>query len=50
MAVQSIRKWVVMDNEEVIRGYIERAILDIARKCNTDNSKVIEIFKKIINK
>lgn len=37
-----------MDNEEVIRGYIERAILDIARKCNTDNLKVIETIKKIL--
>jgi hypothetical protein len=33
-------------NSELI-GYIERSIVDIARKCNVDNTSVIETFKKI---
>lgn len=33
--------------EEEISGYIKRAIPDIARKCNTDNLKVIQILKKL---
>lgn len=36
-----------MDDEEVIKGYIERAIPDIARKCGTDVLKVIEVIKKL---
>ena len=31
-------------NSEII-GYIERSIVDIARKCNVDNTSVIETFK-----
>lgn len=34
--------------EDEIKGYIERAIPDIARKCNTDNLTVIKIIKKIL--
>lgn len=39
----------MMDNEEVIKGYIERAIPDIARKCGTDNLKVIKVIKKTLS-
>lgn len=34
--------------EEEIKGYIKRAIPDIARKCSTDNLRVIEIIKKML--
>ena len=34
--------------EKEIEGYILRAITDIARKCNTDNSSVIQTIKKIL--
>ena len=34
-------------NSEELVGYIERSIVDIARKCNVDNTLVIETFKKI---
>lgn len=33
--------------EDEIRQYILRAITDIARKCNTSNSVVIKIIRKI---
>lgn len=35
-----------MDDEEVF-GFIERSIVDIARKCHVDNTSVIEAFKKL---
>jgi hypothetical protein len=33
--------------EEEIKGYILRAIPDIARKCNVKANKVIETIKKL---
>ena len=35
--------------EEEIKGYILRAIPDIARKCNVKVDKVIKIIKEIVN-
>lgn len=35
--------------EEEIKGYILRAIPDIARKCNIKADKVVEIIKKLYN-
>ena len=37
----------IIDKE--ILGYIEKCILDTARKCNTTNEKVIQTFKKHYN-
>lgn len=34
--------------EEDIKSYIRRAIIDIARKCNTTTDKVIKTIKEII--
>ena len=35
--------------EEEIKGYVLRAIPDIARKCNVKVDKVIKTIKEIIN-
>ena len=35
-------------NSEELVGYIERSIVDIARKCGVDNASVVETFKKIL--
>lgn len=35
-----------MENE--LEGYIKRAVVDIARKCNTKEDIVIQHFKKLV--
>lgn len=34
----------IMDDE--VFGFIERSIVDIARKCHVDNTFVIQVFKE----
>ena len=36
--------------EEEIELYIERSIVDIARKCNVYNTEVLTVMKKLLKK
>jgi len=36
--------------EEEIELYVERSIVDIARKCNVYNTEVLKVMKKLLKK